>query len=280
MQNRSLWQMVFRQIRRSRTRTAAAIFVVLVLAAAILAPLLSTHDPLTGDFKAVLAGPSARYWFGTDEVGRDIYTRIIWGARYSVAMGTLSVLLGGFLGVTLGLISGYFGGMLDLVVMRFIDLLLAFPGMLLAILIAGVLGAGFMPVVVAIAVWSVPTFARLTRGSTLTLKKREFVEAARSAGARDSRILVRHVLLNCFGPLAVYATLLLGDAILTAASLSFLGVGVAPPAPEWGAMISMSKAFMKAHPHVIIAPGLAVFLTVLAFNILGDALRDALDPKA
>jgi peptide/nickel transport system permease protein len=163
--------------------------------------------------------------------------------------------------------------------MRLIDVLLAFPGILLAILIAGILGSGLLPVVLAVAVYSVPTFARVMRSSVLSIKEREYVEGARAAGASDLRIILRHILVNAFGPVLVYATLLMGTAILTAAALSFLGVGVAPPTPEWGAMISAGRAVMRDGAHVVLYPGIAIFLTVLSFNVLGDALRDALDPK-
>ena len=268
-----------RRLLRSPLTIFAVIVVLLLLVAAVFAPQLATHLPNRQDFRAVLQPPSGAHWLGTDEIGRDIYSRVIFGARISVTVGLLSVGLGGLVGILIGLVSGFYGGAVDSVLMRLIDVLLAFPGILLAILLATALGAGLVPVIIAVAAYSVPTFARVMRGSVLSVRTREFVEAARAAGVGDATLLVRHVFLNSFAPVLVYATLLMGGAILTAAALSFLGVGVAPPTPEWGAMISTARTYMRQAPHVILGPGVAIFVTVLAFNILGDALRDALDPK-
>jgi len=273
---------VSRSLRRflKSPLTLGAVAVVLLLVfAAVFAPKLATHQPNRQDFRAVLKPPSHDHYLGTDEIGRDIYSRVIYGARVSVTVGVLSVALGGLVGITVGLLAGFYGGALDGVLMRLIDVLLAFPGILLAILLATALGAGLGPVIIAVAAYSVPTFARVMRGSVLAVRRREFVEAARAAGAGGARVMVRHVFLNSFAPVLVYATLLMGGAILTAAALSFLGVGVAPPTPEWGAMISTARTYMRQAPHVILGPGVAIFLTILAFNVLGDALRDALDPK-
>lgn len=265
--------------RRSRLAAPAAAFILVLFATAILAPQLSTHSPTRQNFRAVLAPPSAENWFGTDELGRDVYSRVVHGARISVTVAVLAVGLGTLVGVLIGLAAGYVGGAIDDLLMRAIDILLAFPGILLAILIAAILGSGMFPVVLAVAVYSVPTFARVMRSSVLSIKEREYVEGARAAGASDVRIVLRHILVNAFGPVLVYATLLMGTAILTAAALSFLGVGVAPPTPEWGAMISAGRSVMRDGAHVVLFPGIAIFLTVLSFNVLGDALRDAFDPK-
>lgn len=264
---------------RSPLTIVAVLIVLGLVAAALFAPQLATHQPNRQDFRAVLQPPSAAHYLGTDELGRDIFTRVLYGARISITVGIFSVGLGGLVGVLIGLISGFYGGVIDSVLMRIIDVLLAFPGILLAILLATALGAGLVPVIIAVAAYSVPTFARVMRGSVLSVRSREFVEAARAAGIRDAPLLVRHIFLNSFAPVLVYATLLMGGAILTAAALSFLGVGVSPPTPEWGAMISTARTYMRQAPHIILGPGVAIFLTVLAFNILGDALRDALDPK-
>lgn len=269
-----------RRFFRSPLAVVAAVVVALLLVAALFAPRLATHQPNRQDFRAVLQPPSAEHLLGTDEIGRDIYSRVVYGARISVTVGLLSVGLGGLVGIGIGLLAGFYGGAVDSVLMRLIDVLLAFPGILLAILLATALGAGLVPVIIAVAAYSVPTFARVMRGSVLSVRSREFVEAARAAGAGDGRLLVKHIFLNSFAPVLVYATLLMGGAILTAAALSFLGVGVAPPAPEWGAMISTARGYMRQAPHIILGPGVAIFLTVLAFNVLGDALRDALDPKS
>ncbi len=264
---------------RSPLTVVALVIVLLLVAAALFAPQLATHQPNRQDFRAVLQPPSGGHYLGTDELGRDIFSRVLYGARISITVGIFSVGLGGLVGVLIGLVSGFYGGVVDSVLMRLIDVLLAFPGILLAILLATALGAGLVPVIIAVAAYSVPTFARVMRGSVLSVRSREFVEAARAAGIRDVPLLVRHIFLNSFAPVLVYATLLMGGAILTAAALSFLGVGVAPPTPEWGAMISTARTYMRQAPHIILGPGAAIFLTVLAFNILGDALRDALDPK-
>ncbi len=265
--------------RRNRLSGPAFLIVALLFTTAIIAPVLATHSPTRQDFRALLQPPSSEHWFGTDELGRDIYSRVVHGARVSVTVAVLAVGFGALAGVLIGLLAGYLGGLVDDILMRFIDILLAFPGILLAILIAAILGSGMFPVVLAVAVFSVPTFARVMRSSVLSIKNREYVEGAKAAGARDLRVIGRHVLVNAFGPVLVYATLLMGAAILTAAALSFLGVGVAPPTPEWGSMISSGRAFMRQAPHVVIFPGIAIFLTVLGFNILGDALRDAFDPR-
>lgn len=268
-----------RRFLKSPLTLGAVAVVLLLVFAAVFAPQLATHQPNRQDFRAVLKPPSRDHYLGTDEIGRDIYSRVIYGARVSVTVGVLSVALGGLVGITVGLLAGFYGGALDGVLMRLIDVLLAFPGILLAILLATALGAGLGPVIIAVAAYSVPTFARVMRGSVLAVRSREFVEAARAAGAGGARVMVRHVFLNSFAPVLVYATLLMGGAILTAAALSFLGVGVAPPTPEWGAMISTARTYMRQAPHVILGPGVAIFLTILAFNVLGDALRDAFDPK-
>jgi len=278
-QERRLITKLRSQARGNGLSVLAGFFVVLLFSTAAFAPVIATHAPTRQNFGSVLQPPSAEHRLGTDELGRDVFSRIVHGARISVMIGIMAVGLGALIGISLGLLAGFYGGVVDNVIMRFIDVLLAFPGILLAILIAAVLGAGLVPVILAVAIFSVPTFARLMRGSVLSVKQRDYVEAARAAGASDGRILGSHILVNCFGPVLVYATLLMGDAILTAAALSFLGVGVAPPTPEWGAMISTARSYMRSAPHVVLVPGVAIFLTVLAFNILGDALRDVFDPK-
>lgn len=278
-QERRLVTKLRNQARGNGLSVLAGFFVVLLFSTAVFAPVIATHAPTRQNFGAVLQPPSAEHRLGTDELGRDVFSRIVHGARISVMIGIMAVGLGALIGISLGLLAGFYGGVVDNVIMRFIDVLLAFPGILLAILIAAVLGAGLVPVILAVAIFSVPTFARLMRGSVLSVKQRDYVEAARAAGASDGRILGSHILVNCFGPVLVYATLLMGDAILTAAALSFLGVGVAPPTPEWGAMISTARSYMRSAPHVVLVPGVAIFLTVLAFNILGDSLRDVFDPK-
>lgn len=280
MENRSLGKTIVRRYRKNKLVLAAAFMLLLLFIVGIFAPQIATHSPTRQNYRAILEPPSLDHYFGTDELGRDIFSRVVHGARISFTIGFLSVTLGALIGVTIGFLAGYFGGILDMLVGRFIDILLSFPGILIAMLIAAALGASLYSVIIAVAVYSIPTFARLSRGAVLTTKERDYIVAAKALGAREVRILIHHVLLNSFGPILIYSTLLLGSAILTAAALSFLGVGVPPPAPEWGAMINTGRSHMRHAPHVVIFPGMAIFFTVLSFNILGDVLRDIFDPKS
>jgi len=268
-----------RTVRKSKLTVVSAVLVVAILLVAAFAPLLAPQDPLRADYRSILQPPSAKHWLGTDELGRDILSRLIHGARISISIGLLALVVGLAIGVTTGLFTGYFGGAVDFVGMRFIDVLLSFPGILLAILISATFGAGLFPVIFAIGLYSVPTFARITRGSVLAVKQMGYVEAARAIGASTPRIMIRHILANVLGPILVYSTLRMGSAVLTTAFLSFLGVGVAPPTPEWGLMVNTARNFMRDAPHVILFPGLAIFVTVLVFNLLGDGLRDLFDVK-
>lgn len=274
------WKMILNRYRRNFLVIFAALIIISLFIMGALAPQIATHSPTRQNYRKILEPPSRENWFGTDELGRDIFSRVVYGARLSFTIGILSVALGAFIGVSIGFFAGYYGGALDMIVGRLIDILLSFPGILIAMLIAVALGASMYSVIVAVAVYSVPTFARLARSAALSIKKRDYVLAARAIGAKEKRIILKHVLLNSFGPILVYSTLLLGSAILTAAALSFLGVGVPPPASEWGAMINTGRSHMRSAPHVVIFPGMAIFLTVLSFNIIGDVLRDVFDPKS
>ena len=277
---RTPWREFGRRFLRQRLALAAGAFVVVLAVVAVLAPVLAPYDPESYfDYDQIDARPSAAHWFGVDALGRDIFSRILLGARLSLSAGFLAVAAGAVVGSLLGLAAGWFGGLWDRLVMRTCDVLLAFPGLLLAIGIVAVLGPGMSNVIVAVAVFSVPTFARLVRGNTLALKHLTYVEAARSVGARDWTIILRHVFPGTISVALVYFTLRIGTSIITAASLSFLGMGAQPPTPEWGAMLNDARAELAVAPHVALFPSLAVFLTVLAFNLLGDGLRDALDPK-
>lgn len=257
----------------------AFLFVVVLVFVAIIGPELAPYDPLRPNFRRIAQPPSAEHWFGTDQNGRDILSRIIHGARISVTIGLAAVLLGLAVGTTVGLMAGYFGGRLDAVLMRGVDVLLAFPGILLAILIISIFGSSVANIIIALAVFSIPTFARVSRGSALTLRTLEYVQAGRALGGSALRVLVKHVLPNALAPVVVYGTLRSATAILGGASLSFLGLGVSPPTPEWGLMVSQGREIMRSAPHVMVFPGLAIFLTVLSVNLLGDVLRDVLDPK-
>jgi glutathione transport system permease protein len=277
---RTPWSEFWRKFRRQPVALGAFGFVAALAIVAILAPAIVPYDAENFfDYDQLNAGPSWSHWLGVDPLGRDIFSRILMGARISLATGLFSVALGGVVGTALGLLAGYYEGWWDRIVMRICDVLFAFPGILLALGIVAILGSSLVNVVVAVSVFSVPAFARLVRGSTLALKHMTYVEAVRSIGASDWTIVVRHILPGAISSIVVYFTMRLGTSIITAASLSFLGLGAQPPTPEWGAMLNDARADMVNAPHVALFPSLAIFLTVLAFNLLGDGLRDALDPK-
>ncbi len=277
---RSPWSEFWRKFKKQRIALVAFVFVALLTLVAILAPYLAPFDPENFfDYDRLNEGPSAVHWLGVDSLGRDILSRIIWGARISLAAGFVSVAIGSVIGTALGLLAGYYEGWWDRVVMRICDVLFAFPGILLAIGIVAILGGGMANVVIAVAVFSIPTFARLVRGNTLVLKHLTYIEAARSIGASDWTIVTRHIFPGTISSVVVYFSMRIGTSIITAASLSFLGMGAQPPTPEWGAMLDAARSDMLVAPHVAIFPAIAIFVTVLAFNLLGDGLRDALDPK-
>jgi len=277
---RSPWSEFWRKFRKQHIAMAALAFVLLLTLMALLAPYLAPFDPENFfDYDRLNEGPSSVHWLGVDSLGRDILSRIIWGARISLTAGFVSVAIGLVIGTALGLLAGYYEGWWDRIIMRLCDALFAFPGILLAIGIVAILGSGMANVVVAVAVFSIPTFARLVRGNTLMLKHLTYIEAARSIGASDWTIVMRHIFPGTISSVVVYFTMRIGTSIITAASLSFLGMGAQPPTPEWGAMLDVARSDMLVAPHVAIFPALAIFVTVLAFNLLGDGLRDALDPK-
>lgn len=254
--------------------TVLAVFIVL----AIFAPLVAPYDPDRLNMRNRFAMPSTENWLGTDEVGRDIFSRIVFGARISLTIGLLSTGIALLIGGTLGVLAGYFSK-LDNLIMRFVDIILAIPTILVAIAVVGALGPGVYNLMIAIGLSMVPTFARITRSTVLPLKNIEYVDAARSLGATNLYILVRAITPNILGPIVVYGTLTLGSAILSAAILNFLGIGLDPVTPEWGAMASAGRNYLRQAPHVTFIPSIAIFLVVLAFNQLGDRLRDYLDPR-
>ncbi len=270
---------VWRRLRRSRSAVVGLGVLAVFAACAVLAPWLAPYDPYAADLENSLKPPSARHWLGTDELGRDLLSRILYGARLSMVIGSIAVAIGVLLGVPLGLLSGYLGGWFDLLVQRAIDVLLAFPSTVLAILLVTILGVGLVNVMIAVGIVSVPTYTRLVRGQVLSLKEQEFVDAARALGAGSLRIVFRHILPNTLAVLIVQTTLQVASAILSAAALGFLGLGVQQPTAEWGAMLSTARQHIQLAPHTLLFPGLAIMLTVLGFNLFGDGLRDALDPR-
>ncbi|PWC16213.1 glutathione ABC transporter permease GsiD [Brenneria roseae subsp. roseae] len=279
-QVRTPWREFWRRFRRQHVALLAGMFVVLLILIAVLAPYLIPYDAENYfDYDRLNEGPSAVHWLGVDSLGRDIFSRILAGTRISLAAGIFSVLVGMLIGTSLGMLAGYYEGWWDRIIMRICDVLFAFPGILLAIAVVAIMGSGMANVIVAVAIFSIPAFARLVRGNTLVLKHQTYIEAARSIGASDWTIVFRHILPGTVSSIVVYFSMRIGMSIITAASLSFLGLGAQPPTPEWGAMLNEARSDMVIAPHVAIFPSLAIFLTVLAFNLLGDGLRDALDPR-
>jgi peptide/nickel transport system permease protein len=270
---------VLRRLARNRTAVVGLLILLGFLTATIVAPLLLPYDPNEADFDRVLQRPSLAHPFGTDHLGRDLLTRVVYGARVSFLIGILAVAFSAALGVPIGLVSGYHGGAFDITAQRVVDLMLAFPGFLLALTLIAVLGVGVTNVVVSVGLATAPIYVRLVRGVALSMKAQVYIEAAHAIGVPEARIIGRHVLPNCLPPVIVQSTLQLGAAILTAAGLGFLGLGVRPPTPEWGTMLGEGQTYFFSSWYIATFPGLAIFFTVLAFNLLGDGLRDALDPR-
>jgi peptide/nickel transport system permease protein len=265
---------------RHRKGAMVALVVLLILAfLAIFAPLIAPYDPIKQGWATVRKPPSALYWFGTDEVGRDLFSRIIYGARASLSAGVISVSIALLLGVPVGLLAGYRGGWVDAIISRFTDAMLACPFLILAIAMAAFLGPSLSNAMIAIGLTAMPIFIRLTRGQVISVKVEDYVEAARSVGNTPFKIAFRHILPNIAPQLLVQATLTIATAIIAEAALSFLGLGQQPPQPSWGSMLNSAQRFLSNAPWMAIFPGLAIFVTVLSFNLLGDGLRDALDPR-
>jgi peptide/nickel transport system permease protein len=268
-----------KRLLKNKLAVVGLVFIALQIGMAIFAPLITFHDPVKQNLAAgELPVFSEDHWLGTDNYGRDVWSRLVYGARISLVVGIIAVTLGLIGGVTLGLLGGYYKK-LDGVIMRIVDLLFSFPGILLAMLIIAILGTSLVNVAIAISIWSIPSCARIVRGSVLSIKEKEYIMAMKSLGASDLRIMLKHILPNAFAPIIVFATMRMATAILSTASLSYLGLGAQPPTPEWGAMISQGQAFMWSSPHLTIVPGIAIMLTVFAFNVVGDGLRDAIDPN-
>ncbi|MCL0065155.1 ABC transporter permease [Dehalococcoidia bacterium] len=270
---------VFRRLKKHRLAMIGAAIILALVLIAVLAPFIAPHDPIEQNLEHRLLSPNTEYLLGTDNLGRCILSRLIHGTSVSLQIGIMVVGIASITGVTLGLIAGYRGGLTDELIMRIVDILLAFPGIILALAIAGILGPSLYNVMLALAVIGWTSYARVVRGSVLSVKEKEFVEAAQALGTGEARIMFRHILPNVMAPVIVMATLGMAHVILAAAALSFLGLGAQPPTPEWGSMLNDGRAFMRSAPHLTIFPGLAIMVTVLAFNFLGDGLRDILDPR-
>lgn len=273
------WRAGLPSLLRYRNLVLGASIVLVLLLAGLLAPLLAPYDPYAQDLSITFHAPSFTHLFGTDEYGRDMFSRVLYGARLSQLEIIVSVGMALAIGVPLGMISGYMGGLTDQVILWFIDLLYAFPGIVLAILIVAILGPGLFDSLVAISIFAIPVYTRLARNLTLSLKRMEYIEAARALGAGPGRILYHHILRNAAVPILVQATLTAGDVVLTASGLSFLGLGAQPPLAEWGAMMAQGRNFLGVATYLTFFPGAAITVTALGLNLLGDGLRDRLDPR-
>jgi len=268
-----------RRILKSTPGRIGALIILCMALIAFAAPLLAPYDPYEIDVPNRLQGPSAQHFFGTDQTGRDVFSRILYGSQLSLRVGLVAVAIALIIGVPMGLVAAYYGGIVDQIIMRIIDIMLAFPGFLLALAVIAMLGPSLTNSMLAVGIGSSTGFARIVRGSVLSLKENDYVMAARVVGATDRRIMRVHILPNALSPIIVLATLEIPVAILIAAGLSFLGLGAQPPSPEWGAMLVDGRLFMQTAPWMITFPGLAIFMTVLGFNLFGNAIRDALDPR-
>lgn len=276
---RSQLKEVWRRFCRNKQAMIGLAMLLLLIFAAVFANVIAPYDPVEQNLLIRPQGPSAAHWFGTDELGRDIFSRILYGARISLTVGLIAVSISCVAGCALGAIAGYYGGILDTVIMRISDIMMAIPSILLNISIVAALGTGLQNVMIAIGISSVPAYCRIMRASLLSLKNQEFVDASRVAGSTDFYIIMHHIIPNSLAPLIVQATLKIGGAILSCASMSFIGLGIVPPTPEWGAMLSTGRDFLRDAPHLTAFPGLAIMFAVFSMNLIGDGLRDALDPK-
>ena len=278
-QKRSQLSYVWHYLKRDRLAMLGLFGLLVLVFCAIFAPLIAPYDYAMQDYLAMNQPPSLKHLFGTDNFGRDIFSRVVFGARISLMVGFISLAIGAFIGSLLGAVAGYFGRFGETLIMRGCDIMMSIPSTVLAITIATTLGPGLTNAVIALSISSIPSFCRVVRGSTLTVKDQEYIEAARVIGASDWHIIRRYVFPNVLAPIIVQATLGIGKSIIMCAALSFLGLGIQPPTPEWGAMLSTARTFMRNYPYQVVFPGLAIMLTVLSLNLFGDGLRDALDPK-
>ena len=276
---RGMGREVWRRFRRSKTAMLGLIMILSIVFLAVFADVLTAYDPEVSNVRERFQTPSIEHFFGTDELGRDIFTRIAFGARISLVVGLVAVTVSAFGGIVLGSIAGFYGGKVDMAIMRFVDIWMSIPSLLMNISIVAAMGIGLQNVVIAIGISNIPAYCRIIRASILSIKNSEYIEAARACGGRDHFIIAYHIIPNSLAPLIIQATLRMGSAILICASLSFLGIGIVPPTPEWGAMLSTGRTFIRDYPHLCTFPGIAIMYTVLAMNLMGDGVRDALDPK-
>jgi peptide/nickel transport system permease protein len=275
----SVWLVTFRRLRRSKTAMFGMTIAGLVFLVAALADVLAPYGYADMHPEHMLQGPSWQFWLGTDQMGRDVLSRVIYGSRISIYVGVVSTIFGALMGIPLGIIAAYYGGFVDNLIMRLIDIWVAFPNFLLTLVITVILGPSVTNVVIALAISRVPTQARVMRGTALSIKENEYVHAARAVGVKDRRVLLRHILPNCMAPIIVLGTLEVATAIIVEAALSFLGLGTQPPTPSWGWDLRANVVFIEDNAWISIFPGIAIFITVMAFNMFGDGLRDALDPR-
>jgi ABC-type dipeptide/oligopeptide/nickel transport system permease subunit len=273
---RNQWRVRLYHLTRRKLAVVGGLLVIAEVLLALIGPVVSPYDPTTPNFDTVLQPPNLTHWLGTDDLGRDVLSRLLTGARLSLLISVTSIAIAAIVGVGLGIVSGYLGGALDELLMRILDSFMALPSLVLALVIAAVLGPGLMNATIAIAVAGVPIFARLVRGQTLSIKEHDYILAAHASGASSLRMLLHHVLPNALGPVIVQASLGLGFAIITESSLSFIGLGVQPPTPTWGSMVQVGFQFLETAPWYVLAPATSIFLGVLSFNLLGDGLRDAM----
>ena len=276
---RSQWEMVWSRLKKNKAAMAGLIIIIILIFTAIFADIIAPYGYDDQNLVNRLQTPSAEHIMGTDHLGRDIFSRIVFGSRVSLQVGIISIGIATIVGGFLGAIAGYYGNKLDNVIMRLMDILLAIPGILLAISIVATLGPGITNLMIAVGIGAIPAEARIIRASILTVRDQEFVEAAKAVGTKDFRIITKHIIPNAIAPIIVQSTLGVAGAILSAAGLSFIGLGIQPPSPEWGAMLSEGRTHLRDHPHITTFPGLAIMITIFALNLFGDGLRDALDPR-
>ncbi len=279
VRKRKQWAEIWRRLRKNHMAMFGLAIILLIVLSAILADVIAPYDYRQQNLSRISVKPNAEHWLGTDDLGRDILSRIIHGTRISLLVGFVSVSISVLVGGSLGAVSGFYGGRLDNVIMRAMDILLAIPSILLAIAIVSAFGGGIINVMIAVGISSIPTYARIVKASVISVKENEFIEAARAIGANDFRIILKHILPNSMAPIIVQSTLGVAGAILSAAGLSFIGMGIQPPTPEWGAMLSNGRYIIRTAWHVATFPGIAIMITIFSLNLLGDGLRDALDPR-